>query len=74
MISVPLCVVPVVILTHFCRAARVDRGPLVAGDTIRLREQGAQGAAVDDRLAVEAEGAARRAMQPGWQDLLCVFL
>ena len=40
------------------RAARFDREPLVVGGTLGPREQGAHSAAVDDRLAFEAEGPA----------------
>ena len=53
-----------VLLTRFCRAARVTWRPLVAGDTIHLREQGAQGVAIDDWLAVEAEDAVSIGLRP----------
>jgi hypothetical protein len=41
------------------RAAPVDRGPLVVGGTARQWQQGAQRAAVNNRLTLEAEEAVR---------------
>jgi hypothetical protein len=70
-----MCLVePVVLLTRFCRAARVTWRPLVAGDTIHQREQGAQGAAVDDWVAVEAKEANSIGLRPERYDLSFVFL
>ena len=61
-------VLPVRLLTDTfvdaSRAARFDREPLVVGETLGLRQQGAQGAAVDDWLAVEAKEAGSSGLRP----------